>query len=100
MQPNAWMTRWLFESWIFHFITCLKRGSRINQNNRHLFILDGYNFHVTLEVVTVAMGTWLDIISLLFHTSHVLQPLDVSYFKPFKTALKQIKDSRTLVTKG
>ena len=26
MQPNAWMTRWLFESWISHFIECLKRG--------------------------------------------------------------------------
>ena len=24
MQPNVWMTRWLFESWISHFIECLK----------------------------------------------------------------------------
>ena len=26
MQPNAWMTRWLFESWISHFLECLKKG--------------------------------------------------------------------------
>ena len=26
MQSNLWMTRWLFESWIFHFIQCLRRG--------------------------------------------------------------------------
>ena len=30
MQPNAWMTRWLFESWISHFIECLKRGPGID----------------------------------------------------------------------
>lgn len=24
MQPNAWMTKWLFESWISHFIECLR----------------------------------------------------------------------------
>ena len=25
MQPNAWMTRWLFESSISHFLECLKK---------------------------------------------------------------------------
>jgi hypothetical protein len=85
MQPNAWMIRWLFESWIFHFIACLKRGPGIDQNNRHLFILDGHNSHVILEVVTIAMEAGMDIISLPSHTSHALQPLDVSCFKPFKT---------------
>jgi hypothetical protein len=51
MQPNAWMTKWLFQSWISHFIGSLKKGPGIDLNNRHLFILDGHNSHVTLEVV-------------------------------------------------
>jgi hypothetical protein len=100
IQPNAWMTKWLFESWISHFIGSLKRGPGIDLTNRQLFILDGHNSHVTLEVVVVAMQSWLDIVSLPSHTSHALQPLDVSCFKPFKIAFRQIRDSWTLLNKG
>ena len=55
MQSNAWMTRWLFESWISHFIDCLKRGLGVDLTNQHLLILDGHNSHVTLEVVKISM---------------------------------------------
>ena len=72
----------------------------ISAENRHLLVLDGHNSHVTLEVVTLAMNSGLDIISLPSHTSHALQPLDVSCFKPFKTAFRQIRDSWTLLNKG
>ena len=64
MQPNAWMTRWLFESWISHFIECLKRGPGIDLQNRHVLILDGHNLHVILEVVRISMESGLDIVSL------------------------------------
>ena len=63
MQPNAWMTRWLFESWVSHFIECLKRGSGIALSNQHLLILDGHNSHVMLQVVKISMESGLDIIS-------------------------------------
>ena len=96
MQPNAWMTRWLFESWISHFIECLKKGHGIDLNNRHVLILDGHNSHITLEVVKISMESGLDIVSLLSHTSHALQSLDVSCFKAFKTAFKKIRDRWSL----
>jgi hypothetical protein len=76
----------------------LKRGPRIDLTNRHLVILDGHNSHVTL--VAVAMQSGLDIVFLPFHTSHTLKPLDVSCFKPFKIAFKQIRDSWILLNKG
>ena len=72
MQPNAWMTRWLFESWILHFIECLKRGPSIDLNNRHFLVLNRHNSHVALEVMKIAMQSGLDIISLPSHTSHAL----------------------------
>ena len=100
MQPNAWMTKWLFQSWISHFIGTLTKTVGISAENRHLLVLDGHNSHVTLEVVILAMNSGLDIISLPSHTSHALQPLDVSCFKPFKTAFRQIRDSWTLLNKG
>ena len=100
MQPNAWMTKWLFESWNSHFIGILKETLGIDNTNKHLLILDGLNSHVTLEVVTVAMNSGLDIISLPSHISHALQPLDVSWFKPFKNAFRQIRDFWSLLNKG
>ena len=89
MQPNAWMTKWLFESWISHFIQCLSKGPGIDLNNRHLLVLDRHNSHVTLEVVRTAMESGLDIISLPSHTSHALQPLDVACFAPFQDCIQE-----------
>lgn len=100
MQPNAWMTKWLFESWISHFIECLRGGPGLNQTTRHLLILDGHNSHVTLEVVKISLASGLDIVSLPSHTSHALQPLDVACFKPFKTTFRKIRDSWTLMNKN
>ena len=87
IQPNAWMTRWLFESWISHFTKCLKRGLGIDLTNRHLLILDGHNSHVTLEVMKISMESSFDIVSLPSHTSYALQSLDIACSKPFKTVL-------------
>ena len=92
MQPNAWMTRWMFESWISHFIECMRRDPGLDQTNHLLLILDGHNSHITLEVVKTSMEAGLDIVSLPSHTSHTLHPLDVSYFAPFKTAFRKYRD--------
>jgi len=37
-------------------------------------------------------------ITLPSHTSHVLQPLDVSYFKPFKTTLNNNNNNNNMVS--
>ena len=99
IQPRTWMTRWLFNSWISHFIECLKKDPSIDMNNRHVLILDGHNSHVTLEVVKLSMESGFDIVSLPSHTSHALQPLDVSCFKPFKIAFRKIRDMWSLRSK-
>jgi hypothetical protein len=39
---------------------------------------------VTMDVVKTARVVGLDFLTLLSHTSHDVQPLDVSCFKPFK----------------
>ena len=72
MQPNAWMIPWLFESWISHFVECMRRGPRLDQANHHLLILDTHNSHVTLEVIKISIEAGLDIVSLPSHTSHAL----------------------------
>ncbi len=59
--------------------------------NRHLLILNGHGSHVTLEAIEHVKNIGLDMITLPSHTSHALQPIDVSCFKPFKTTFKQVR---------
>ena len=100
MQANCWMTAFLFSAWISYFATVVQEKYGISQENRHLLILDGYGSHVTLEVVQKAKAEGLDIISLPSHTSHRLQPLDVSIFKSFKTAFRSYRDRWIVANKG
>ena len=99
MQPNAWMTRWLFESWISHFIECLKKGPSVDLTNHHILILDGYNSYVILEVTKVSMESSLDIVFLPSHTSHALQPINIVCFKSFKIAFRKLRDRWSLTNK-
>ena len=100
MQPNGWMTAFLFSAWITHFLCIVRRRYGISQANRHLLILDGHGSHLTLEVVQKAKSEGLDIITLPSHTSHRLQPLDVTIFKPFKTTFRACRDRWTIQNKG
>jgi hypothetical protein len=89
MQVKTWMTKFLFSTWISHFLESVSRMDSISPTSRHLLTLDGYTSHVTLEVVKVTRGAKLDLVSLPSHTSHALQPLDVAVFKPFKTYFRE-----------
>ena len=85
MHEKAWITGHLIKSWIGHFVKNVRDcGLHIFPLCRHLLILDGHGLHVTMDVVKVARSVELDLLTLPSHTSHAMQPLDVSYFKPFK----------------
>jgi hypothetical protein len=99
MQPQAWMTTFLFDAWISHFIQALGMRGGISAKNRHLLVVDGHNSHVTLQVVCKAAAYGLDIITLPSHTSHCLQSLDVSIFRPFKCSFRKFQDAWTLRNK-
>jgi hypothetical protein len=60
-------------------------------NNQHLLILNGHGSHVTLETIEHSKDFGLDMITLASHTSHTLQPLKMSYFKPFKTTFRKFR---------
>jgi hypothetical protein len=67
-------------------------GLEISPVRRHLLILDGHGSHVTMDVVKTACSVGLDLLTLLSHTSHAMQLLDVSCFKPFKQAFCLLRD--------
>ncbi|KAF9797182.1 hypothetical protein SFRURICE_001828, partial [Spodoptera frugiperda] len=62
-----------------------------------LLIYDGHSTHVQLAVIEMAKQNNITIIKLPPHTSHLLQPLDLSVFKPYKDAWDQemVKWQRT-----
>jgi hypothetical protein len=90
MQSKAWMTTFLFKEFLSFFKRSILSG--ISITNRCRLILDGHGSHVTLEAIECAQEFGLDMITILLHTSHALQFLDVACFKPFKIAFRKEKD--------
>jgi hypothetical protein len=72
------------------FLQIYSRG--VFQENQHLLILDGHGFHVTIQGLKQVVKVGLQMVTLLAHTSHALQPLDVTCFKPFKTTFTKEGD--------
>ncbi|MCO5552272.1 hypothetical protein L7F22_005784 [Adiantum nelumboides] len=90
VQKKAWMTGEIFQAWLEHFDKAITK--LVGKESRHLLILDGHGSHVSLEVVEKARDWGIDLITLLAHTSHKLQPLDVSVFKSLKTHFCKERD--------
>jgi hypothetical protein len=53
-----------------------------------------------IDIVQNTKWVGLDLIILPSHTSHVLQPFDVVYFKPFKIIFKAYRNVLTLAIEG
>jgi hypothetical protein len=83
IQTKTWMTSFLFKEFLSFFKRSIIGG--MFPSNHHLLILNGHGPHVNLKIIEQVQQFGLDMIPLPSHTSHVLQPLNVSYFKPFKT---------------
>jgi len=51
-----------------------------------ILILDGHDSHNFVELISIATDNQTEIVELLAHTSHWLQPCDRKVFKPLKDA--------------
>ncbi len=80
-----------FQVMVAFFLQIYSKG--VSQENQHLLIMDGHGFHVTIQALEQVVKVGVDMVTLLAHTSHALQPLDVTYFKPFKTTFRKERDS-------
>jgi len=77
------------------FLSYFKRSISkcIFQSNRHIPSLDRCGSHARLKSIKQAQQFGLDMVTLPLHTSHALQPLDVSCFKLFHTTFKNEIDN-------
>ena len=78
MQENGYMDAQNFSTWMSFFITHHERRGSLGPTKRMLLILDGHKSHVTLEVLLKAKEHGVDMVSLSSHSSHEMQPLDIS----------------------
>jgi hypothetical protein len=78
-NPSGWMQTDLFTAWFRHFL----KHANASLTNPVLLILDGHSTHTqNLELVALARANGVHILCLPPHSTHRLQPLDVSFMKP------------------
>ena len=87
-------------NWLDHFLKRVGETYGCSPTNCHLLIVDGYNSHITIDIVWKARDVGVDMLTLPSHTSHVLQPLDVAVFKLFKIAFRSIRDQSSFHNQG
>lgn len=80
--PNGWTTEQIFLKWLNHFKDFVKP----TQEKPVLLILDNHNSHATLEAYNFCKKNNIIMLSLPPHSSHRMQPLDVTFFGPLKGA--------------
>ena len=87
-SPNGWVDHDLFLSYLKHF----SQFTKPTETNPLLLILDGHQSHKSLRVVEYARDNFITIVTIPPHTSHRLQPLDLTFFGPLKRALSSEMD--------
>lgn len=79
---SGYINKDIFFLWLQHFIENVK----LSPTKKVLLILDGHSTHTKhVETLTLAKQHGVIMLSLPAHTSHKLQPLDVSFFKPLSS---------------
>ena len=81
---TGWVQTYIFINWFKHYI----KHTNSSKVNPSVLLLDDHSTHTkSIELIDLARENGVKIICLPPHTTHRLQPLDVTVMKPFSTAL-------------
>lgn len=79
VSDSGWITTELFLVWLKKFA----HFSKASKDSPVLLILDGHSTHTkSLDIIDFARDNGVVLLCLPPHTSHRLQPLDVTFFRP------------------
>ena len=84
-SSSGWTDGKIFQAWLQHFQAIV--NSSIDE--KVMLILDNYSSHLYLPAINFARKHGIEILSIPPHTSHKLQPLDLTFFGPLKTYYSQ-----------
>lgn len=82
MSESGYINEDLFLKWLQHF-------QKHRLPGKCLLILDGHASHCSLKCLNYCTDNEIELLCLPPHTTHVLQPLDRTLFKPLKTFYHQ-----------
>ena len=83
MSESGWSNGDIFQQYLQdHFLPHVKGQT---QDEPVLLIYDGHASHISSKLIEWAKGNNIILFVLPAHTSHLLQPLDVAIFGPFKS---------------
>jgi len=96
VSDSAWTDCSLFVKWLHHFISFAK----CSQDSPSILIIDGHGSHKSLEAIDLARTHGITVITLLPHTTHRLQPLDVTLLKSLRANYNAAADSFLMSNPG
>lgn len=93
---------WTSDSHAYEWLTTVFQPATMpdDPSTRRLLIMDGHGSHITANVISFCMNNAIDLLILPPHTSHLLQPLDVSVFGPLKRSLAAETDAASRLDPG
>lgn len=81
-HESGWMTTENFTKFLQHFIHHVTQG----KDKPVLLLMDNHATHISLESINLCREYHITLLGFPPHTSHRMQPLDVSFYGPLKTA--------------
>ncbi|CAI6357458.1 unnamed protein product [Macrosiphum euphorbiae] len=84
-SKNGWITTELFFKWMEHFAKVVKPTTL----DPVMLIFDNHTSHISIEIYNFCRLNGICIATLQPHTSHKLQPLDLTFFGPLKTTFNR-----------
>ena len=83
-SENGWINKELYLEWFSFFL------ENIPPTRPVLLVQDGHGSHVSIELIEMASVNDVHLLCFPSHTTYILQPLDVSVFKSFKTHFAKV----------
>lgn len=88
-SKSGWITEELFPIWLGHFISFAKP----TKESPVLLIMDNHTTHTTLAAYNICKDNNIIVVTLPPHSSHRLQPLDVTFYSSLKASFNQECDN-------
>ncbi|GBP22503.1 hypothetical protein EVAR_78681_1 [Eumeta japonica] len=87
LSDNGWMTAESFYEYITNvfYPWLVKQGTEFSI----VIYLDNHSSHMTMPLVTFCREKGIELIGLVPNSTHIMQPLDISFFHPFKETWKK-----------
>lgn len=84
VSESGWINQDIYLKWFEFFINNIPPARPV------LLIQDGHGSHISIQLIEKARANDIHLLCLPAHTTHLLQPLDVGVFKPFKTNFNKV----------